>query len=127
MKSWIFITFAFVMAFPTMASAQRNRVPEPGEVGEPVQVTDFTSESEPSDGAIYILDDNHYVASSKESLFANLNLESKDVYQTRWNMADNPIPPNQAIIEYVRNRLPEKYRNFTAVATVFLNRKKRRQ
>jgi hypothetical protein len=84
MKSWIIIALAFFMAFPTMASAQRNRVPEPSEVGEPVQVVDFTSESEPSDGGIYILDGNYYVVSSEESLLANLNLEAKEIYSIRY-------------------------------------------
>jgi hypothetical protein len=126
MKSWIYLLLALSMVFQAMAAtAQRNRVPTQNEKEELVQVIDFTSESEPSDGGIYIVNDNYYVTSSTDSLLAKLNIDPKDVSQIRINMTNNPVAPNQAIIEYVRNRLPQKYRNFEAVATVYLKRKRR--
>lgn len=125
MKSWILITLIIFMAFPTPATSQRSRVPDQHETGEPVQVTDFTSESESSDGTIYIVGGNYYVASSWASLKAKMGLDSKDVSEIKINMTDNPIPANQVIIEYERSRLPENYRDFVAIARVILNREKR--
>jgi hypothetical protein len=127
MKFSISLLLALFFAFSTMATAQdtavQKRVPQQQESSESVQVIDFTSESEPSDGTIYILNDNYYVANSWASLKAKMKLDSKDVFQIRIYMADNPVPANQDIIQYERSRLPEKYRNFMAVATVILKKK----
>lgn len=115
MKPGFFLFLAFFLASAINATAQ-NRAQNQQPNNELVNVTDFTSESEPFNGEIYIVNNNYYVAGSAESVLANLKVERKDVV-AYINMASNPHPSNQAIIEYEKKRLPEKYRNFVAIVT----------